>query len=81
MTTMDKELSMDDVVDFVEINIDESPSECMTTMFYFLYKEILLNRLAILESAGDSQSRAAIEHNERLINELNRKLMEQVDDE
>lgn len=70
--------SMEDVLKYVGEMAGGKHADASKAMFYFLYKEILVNRVAILES-NPAQNRGAIEHNERLINELNEKLMAQVE--
>lgn len=70
--------SMEDVLKYVGEAAGGNHADASKAMFYFLYKEILVNRIAILES-DPSQNRASIEHNERLINELNEKLMRQIE--
>lgn len=69
--------SMDDVLAYVNRFADGMPKHASTAMFYFLYKEILVNRIAILE-ADSAKNRGAIEHNEKIIDDLNVKLMEQL---
>ena len=65
--------SMDDVITFISDCNDGK--ECSKAMFYFLYKEILMNRIMIMEAKN---SRAGLEHNEKLVNDLNRLLMEKM---
>jgi hypothetical protein len=75
-TTMsDKSTGMDDVIQFIERCADGGQKHACKAMFYFLYKEILVNRIGALESAV-TPNHGAIEHNEKLVNELNLKLME-----
>lgn len=67
--------SLEDVLEFVNRFAEGKSKHASLAMFYFLYKETLVNRIAILEADPD-KNRAAIEHNEKLVNELNAKLME-----
>ncbi len=46
-------------------------------MFYFLYKEILVNRMMLLE-ADPHANKASLEHTEKVINDLNILLMNQL---
>lgn len=69
--------SMDDVLAYVDSFAEGKGKHASKAMFYFLYKEILVNRIAILEAAPD-KNRGAIEHSEKLVNDLNIKLMEQL---
>lgn len=70
-----KPTEMEDVLRYVERFADGDHKHASKALFYFLYKEILINRISILEAAA-TPNRGAIEHNEKIINELNRKLME-----
>lgn len=67
--------SMDDVLKYVD-RFSEGKS-ASKALFYFLYKEILVNRVNILE-ANPTANRAAIEHAEKVINDLNVMLMNQL---
>lgn len=67
--------SMDDVLKYFD-NCG-NPGYATKAAFFFLYKEILVNRIAIFEQ-GDKPNRGAVEFNEKLVNELNKKLMEQM---
>ena len=69
--------TMDDVLQYVSRYAEGEKKHGANAMFYFLYKEILLNRMLILEQ-DEKGNKAAIEHNERTINDLNRLLMEQL---
>lgn len=69
--------SMDDVLACVERFSEGASEHTAKAMFYFLYKEILVNRLNIFE-ADAANNRAGIEHTEKIINDLNIKLMEQL---
>ena len=78
MTAKSPSHSMDDVLDYLNQFAGKGSTEASKAMFYFLYKEILVNRISILE-ANPATNRAAIEHNEKVINDLNMKLMEQME--
>lgn len=67
--------SMDEVLKYIE-RFSEGKT-ASKALFYFLYKEILVNRVHILE-ADPKANRAAIEHNEKVINDLNVMLMAQL---
>lgn len=67
--------SMNDLLAFIEKSASGKPANCSAAMFYFLYKEILVNRMMLLENAPDKNS-AGKEHYEKMINELNFKLMD-----
>ena len=77
MSKQTKSPSADDVLAYVSRLGNEKPGHGLDTAFCFLYKEILVNRVLILE-ADPNVNRAGIEHNEKVINDLNRKLMEQM---
>lgn len=79
MTTA-KSNDVDEVMEYVERFAEGWPAGASNCMFYFLYKEILVNRISILE-ADPSGNRAGIEHNERIINVLNEKLMAQLQEQ
>lgn len=68
---------MDDVLAYVERFADGASGHASKAMFYFLYKEIMVNRLNLFE-ADAANNRAAIEHAEKVINDLNIKLMDQL---
>lgn len=69
--------TMDDVLRYVGQNGDENSKNCSKAMFHFLYKEILINRIMLLEN-DPGANRAGIEHAEKIVNELNRLLMDQL---
>lgn len=69
--------SMDDVLRYID-HIAGPTQHASKAMFYFLYKEILVNRTFILETARP-ENKAALEHNDKVINDLNRLLMEQLE--
>ncbi len=68
--------AMEEVLKYVGASAD-APCEGMKAAFLFLYKEILVNRISIFENS-DKPNRGAVEFNEKLVNELNIKLMEQL---
>lgn len=63
--------SMEEVQKFLDSTKSESAAKAV---FLFLYKEILVNRLLILE-AKPHENTANISHYEKQITELNEKLM------
>lgn len=63
--------SMDEVQKFLA---SKKPEDAAKAVFLFLYKEILVNRMLILE-ANPHENSASIAHYEKQINELNEKLM------
>lgn len=69
--------SADEVLDYACRVAKALPEDASRAMFYFLYKEILVNRMDIIESSPNP-NRAAMEHTEKEINELNIKLAEQL---
>ena len=76
MKTKHESPTMDEVLGYVSKLTDGKHQHASNAVFYFLYKEILVNRVMILESSGN---KAAVEHWEKVINDLNAKLMEQVE--
>lgn len=69
--------SMDDVLKYVERFTEGNQKNCSQAMFYFLYKEILVNRMMLLE--GDRHAnKASLDHTEKVINDLNILLMQQL---
>lgn len=76
MTTA-KAHDVDDVMEYMDRFAGSWPAGASKAMFYFLYKEILVNRINILE-ADATANRGAIEHNEKIINNLNAQLMDQL---
>lgn len=76
MTTA-KAPGADDVIEYMDSFAADWPKGVSRAMFYFLYKEILVNRINLLE-VDSSANRGAIEHNERVVNDLNVKLMDQI---
>lgn len=77
MKTKEKAPSMNEVLDYLSRFADEKPGHSLNAAFCFLYKEILLNRILIMESSP-TPNRAGIEHNEQIVNELNQKLMKRL---
>lgn len=71
MESMTQTPTMEEVQKFLE---SDKPERATKAVFLFLYKEILANRLLILEAKPHDNS-AAIVHCEKMINELNEKLM------
>ncbi len=69
--------SMDEVLNYVERFADDNQKNCSHAMFYFLYKEILINRMMFLE-ADPHANKASLEHTEKVINDLNIQLMSQL---
>lgn len=69
---------MESVLECVERSADGVKPCAAKAMFYFLYKEILLNRMLVLE-ADPHANRAGVEHAEAMINELNQKLMNELE--
>jgi len=69
--------TMDDVLRYVGQLGDDNAKNCSKAMFHFLYKEILINRIMLLESDPQA-NRAGIAHTEKIVNDLNRLLMEQL---
>ena len=55
--------------------LDSNPASATKAVFLFLYKEILVNRLMILE-AKPHENTANAAHYEKQITELNEKLMQ-----
>ncbi|MCC8166959.1 MAG: hypothetical protein LIQ31_12600 [Planctomycetes bacterium] len=66
--------SMDDVLQYVKAAKDGEKG-CTQAIFYFLYKKILVNRMAIMENDPE-KGRAGRDHVEKQIVELNKMLME-----
>lgn len=71
-------VSMESVLECVERSVAGPNARAAKAMFYFLYKEILVNRMLVLE-ADPHGNKAGIEHSEKLINELNQKLMKEME--
>ena len=74
MSTTKNGPSPDEVMEFLSRAASDTSGKNLNAAFCFLYKEILLNRIMIMES-GQEPNRAGIEHNEKLVNDLNMKLM------
>lgn len=68
---------VDEVMEYIDRFAEDWPAGTSKAIFYFLYKEILINRIAILE-ADPAKNRGAIEYNEKIINNLNGGLMNQL---
>ena len=75
MSSKKKEAAIEDVLQFATDACQEMPGHSHKAVTYFLYKEILKNRLMLLEFT-DKDNRAAAQHTENEINDLNIKLME-----